>query len=92
MLIGNNFIAISMEVKVVFKRTLTDDPLTASQAFSNYVNACMNPTDALIAAKAVSDPAEVGSRCQVMDINGSISPSSNSVDNNSPETSENKEG
>lgn len=81
-----------MEIKVVFKRTLTDDPLTASQAFSNYVNAGMNPTDALIAAKAVSDPAEVGSRCQVMDINGSISPSSNSVDNKSPETSENNEG
>ena len=80
------------EIKVVFKRTLTDDPVSASQAFSNYVNAGMNPTDALIAAKAVSDPAEVGSRCQVMDINGSTSPSSSSEDNKSPETSENNEG
>lgn len=54
----------SLDIKVVFKRTLTDDPLASAQAFNYYVISGMDKTDALIASKAVSDPAEVGSRCR----------------------------
>lgn len=79
-----------IDIKIVFKRTLTDDPYAASQAYYNFIKGGMNPTDALIAAKAVSDPAEVGSRCQVMDINGTTS--TNSSSNTNQEVSEIEQG
>lgn len=94
--ITNNRLSTSqlkaLNIKIVFKRTLTDDPNSASQAYYNFVKGGMAPTDALIASKAVSDPAEVGSRCQIMDINGSTSAGSSSEDDKSPETSENEQG
>lgn len=88
--IGSNLFA--RDIKVVFKRTLTDDPVASSTAYYNFVKGGMMPTDALIASKSVSDPAEVGSRCQTLDINGSTSSSSSSEVNQAEETSNNEQG
>lgn len=51
-----------MEVRDVrnkFIRSLSDDPTSASAAYSTFISAGMNDLDALIASKAVTDAAEV---------------------------------
>lgn len=83
----------SLDIKVVFKRTLTDDPLASAQAFNYFVISGMNPTDALIASKSVSDPAEVGSRCKQIAIKQvEVDSSASSTIDENNETSENEQG
>ena len=51
-----------MEVRDIrnkFIRSLSDDPTSASTAYSTFISAGMNDLDALIASKAVTDAAEV---------------------------------
>ena len=52
-----------MDINIKFRRTLNDDVVSTSQAFSAFVNAGMSPVDALTASKAVADPDEVSKRC-----------------------------
>lgn len=47
------------DVRNKFVRSMSDDPLTASNAYSTFRSAGMNDVDALIASRAVTDPAEV---------------------------------
>lgn len=47
------------DVRNKFTRSLSDDPLTASTAYYTFKKGGMNDLDALIASKAVTDPAEV---------------------------------
>lgn len=53
----------TMDINIKFRRTLNDDVVSTSQAFSTFVNAGMSPIDALTASKAVLDPDEVSKRC-----------------------------
>ena len=52
-----------MDINIKFRRTLNDDVVSTSQAFSTLVNAGMNPVDALTLSKAAPDPDEIGKRC-----------------------------
>lgn len=47
------------DVRNKFVRSLSDDPITASTAYATFKNAGMNDLDAIINAKAATDPAEV---------------------------------
>lgn len=47
------------DIRIKFVRSLSDDPTTASTAYLTFKNAGMNDLDALVASKAVTDPAEV---------------------------------
>lgn len=47
------------DVRNKFVRSLSDDPITASTSYSTFKRAGMNDLDALIASRAVTDPAEV---------------------------------
>lgn len=47
------------DIRNKFVRSLSDDPITASQAYSTFRSAGMNDIDSLIASRAVTDPAEV---------------------------------
>lgn len=49
----------SFDVRNKFVRSMSDDPLTASNAYSTFKGAGMNDLDALIASRAVTDPSEV---------------------------------
>lgn len=47
------------DVRNKFMRSMSDDPITASTSYAAFRNAGMNDLDALIASRAVTDPAEV---------------------------------
>lgn len=47
------------DIRNKFVRSLSDDPLTASNSYATFRGAGMNDLDALIASRAVTDPAEV---------------------------------
>lgn len=47
------------DVRNKFVRSLSDDPITASTSYATFKGAGMNDLDALIASRAVTDPAEV---------------------------------
>lgn len=49
----------SSDVRNKFVRSMSDDPVSASNAYSTFRNAGMNDLDALIASRAVTDPSEV---------------------------------
>ena len=49
----------TFDVRNKFTRSLSDDPISASTAYSTFRSAGMNDLDALIASMAVTDPSEV---------------------------------
>jgi hypothetical protein len=49
----------TFDVRNKFTRSLSDDPISASTAYSTFKAAGMNDLDALIASMAVTDPSEV---------------------------------
>ena len=70
-----------LDINIKFRRTLNDDVVSTSQAFSTFVKAGMNPIDALAASKAVADPEEVGKRCVPVIEYISVAKESDSNDN-----------
>lgn len=49
----------AFDIRNKFVRSMSDDPATASTAYSTFKSAGMNDLDALIASRAVTDPSEV---------------------------------